>query len=519
MSQSSNNSNNFNNTIIAIERLNSPIGRNLTNTSTRTLIPTSGSIAYDIGLESLYYGNTSQWLQVGTGTQGGTGPTGMSIQGSTGPTGTSSVSPNPSWLISDWYVAPITGSDSNDGLSPLTPVKTIMGGIVSRWGTISPILNQNTIIHLLEPETIGQEAVVLSPIIINGVSFSIIGTTIVLLTTTISSLITPLNPTLGTNLTFTVPSVAGLSNGNLIYNITRGSYAVVDDIVGFVITATQPFDQAGLTTVSANPSLIMDNGWATGDSIQFEESPLLNLKIINPQGGDAFNPVCWLQNIFIPSIGGVGYSQITPVPQACSFIMSNCRLDAFVILNSQLIYFLGQFQNTWLNGGCYLGPFSTIMGGSSNKAGVNYYGFFGGNADGNSMLHGAATACPIVSAGARFGQVNLIGSPLFINAGATLQIFGSYIGPPRVWGTAQIRVTQNNAAVVNAGLGSSVTWVSCLDLPNGLTINGSSVAYSFNTGTATFNPVPISITPANLDNFVGLQNPLTGSCFAGPWPE
>jgi hypothetical protein len=265
--------------------------------------------------------------------------------------------------------------------------------------------------------------------------------------------------------------------------------------------------------------LIADNGWNTNDSIQFEESPLLNLKIINPQGGDAFNPVCWLQNIFIPSITGVGYSQITPVPEACSFVMSNCRLDAFVILNSQLIYFVGQFQNSWLNGGCYLGPFSTIMGGSSNKAGANYYGFFGGNADGNAMLHGAATACPVVSPGARFGQVNLIGSPLFINAGATLQIFPSYIGPQRVWGTAQIRVIQNNAAVVNAGLGASVSWVSCIDLPSGLTINGSNSAYAFNTGTATFNPVPISITPANLDAFIGLQNPLTGSRFSGPWPE
>lgn len=518
MSQSSSSSF-FNNTIVATERLTLPTGKNLTNATSRTLVPTKGSMAYDSNLDLLYYGDTNQWLQVGTGTQGSTGPTGMGSIGSTGPTGISSVTSNPSWLVPDWYVAPITGSDSNDGASPLTPVKTIMGGIVSRWGTRSPILDQNTIIHLLEPETIGQEAVVLSPIIINGVSFSIIGTNITLSTTTISSLVTALNPTLGTNLTFTIPSVLGLSNGNLIYNITRGSYAIIDDITGFVITATQPFDQAGLTTVSTIPSLVLDNSWNTGDSIQFEESPLLNLKIINPQGGDAFNPVCWLQNIFIPSIGGVGFSQITPIAQACSFVMSNCRLDVFVTLDSQLIYFVGQFQNTWLNGGCYLGPFSTIMGGSSNKAGVNYYGFFGGNADGNAMLHGAATACPVVSPGARFGQVNLIGSPLFINAGATLQIFGSYIGPSRVWGTAQLRVTQNNAAVVNAGLGASVTWVSCLDLPSGLSINGSNLAYAFNTGTATFNPVLVSITPANLDAFIGLQNPLTGSRFAGPWPE
>jgi len=496
MSQSSNNSSFFN-TVTAAERLSSPVGRNLTNAVSRTLIPASGSIAYDIDSELLYYGNSDRWLQIDS----------------------SSVITNPSWLIPDWYVAPITGSDHNDGFSALTPVKTIRGGIISRWSTRSPILSQTTTIHLLETETLGQESIILEPIMVDGSAFVILGTNIILTTTTISTLITPLNPTLGTNLVFTLLSVAGLSAGNLIYNISKGSYAVIDDITGLIITATQPFYQAGLTTVSAIPSLIMDNSWNTGDNIQFEESPLLNLKIINPQGGDAFNPVCWLQNIFIPSVAGIGNSQITPVPQGCSFVMSNCRLDVFVILDSQLIYFVGQFQNTWLNGGCYLGPFATIMGGAANKSGVNYYGFFGGNADGNAILHGAGTACPIVSPGARFGQVNIMGSPLYINAAATLQIFPSYIGPAIVWGTAQLRIIQNNSSVVNASFGASVPWVNCLNLPAGLTINGSSSAYAFNTGTATFNPVTVSITPANLDTYTGLQNPLTGSSFLGPWLE
>jgi hypothetical protein len=309
-----------------------------------------------------------------------------------------------------------------------------------------------------------------------------------------------------------------LSAGNLIYNTTRNSFAIIDAITGLDITATQPFLQAGLTTVTANPVLSVDNGWTAGDALEFQESPLLNLKAINPQGGDAFEPVCWIENIFIPSTGGVGYSEITPVPEACSFVMSNCRLDAFIILNSQLIYILGQFQNTWLNGGCYLGPFANIMGGASNTAGVNYYGFFGGSADGNAILHGGSVPSFAISPGARFGQVNLVGSPFFVNAGATIQIFPSYLGSPIVWGSAQLRVNQNNAAVVNAALGGTVTWVSCLNLPL-LTINGSNTAYAFDTGTATFDPVPKNITPSNLDTFTGLQNPLTGSRFAGPWPE
>jgi len=455
-----------------------------------------------------------------TGQQGSTGNT-----GNTGATGQSAVGPNAFWLVPDWYVAPITGSDSNDGTTPGTAVQTIMGGIVSRWGTSSPILTQTTTIHLLEPETLSQEDVVLSPIIVEGANFVILGTNIVLGSSTILVLITPLDPAVGTNLTFTLSGVVpGIAPGNLIFNTTRGSYAIIDAIAAGVITATQPFNQVGLTTVSSAPSLVTDGGWTAGDNLQFEESPLINLKVINPQGGDstaAFgqSPVCWLENLYIPSLGGIGFSELTPVPQACSFVMSNCRADVFIILDAQLIYVVGQFQNTWLNGGSYLGPFAFIMGGASNTSGANYYGFFGGNADGNVILHGAALACVIVSPGARFGLVQIEGSPLYINKGATLELFLPFPSVPRLWGDAQLRVNQNNAAVVNAGLGGFYTWVQCLDLPSGLFLNGSPLGFAFDTVTATFNPVQVPITPANLDANVGLQNPLTGSRYAGPWFE
>ena len=159
------------------------------------------------------------------------------------------------------------------------------------------------------------------------------------------------------------------------------------------------------------------------------------------------------------------------------------------------------------------------MGGAANTSGANYYGFFGGNADGNVILHGGGVACPIVAPGARFGLVNIVGTPLYVNTGATLVIFPSYLGGPRVWGDAQLRIIQNNASVVNAGLGASVTWVSCLDLPSGLFLNGNDFGYRFDIGTGAYNPNPETITPANLDLYTGLQNPLTGSSYAGPWNE
>ena len=90
MSQS--NSSSYNDVVIAGQKLTAPVGFQLTDPANRTLVPSSGAIAYDIGAELLYFGTTDQWVvaattgQTGpTGQQGQTGPTGQ--QGQTGPTG------------------------------------------------------------------------------------------------------------------------------------------------------------------------------------------------------------------------------------------------------------------------------------------------------------------------------------------------------------------------------------------------------------------------------------------------
>jgi len=450
---------------------------------------------------------------------GHTGPTGPT--GATGP-GNSGVVPNSSWLVPDWYVDPVSGNDANAGTTPLTAVKTIMGGIVARWGTTSPILKQTTTIHLLAPETFQQEEVVLEPILVEGVSFVIIGTNVLLKSDTIAApSFTPLDPNAGTNLTISLTGgVGGLSPGNLVQNTTRGSFALVDAISGGgILTITQPFVQSGLTTVSSTPSLAQDNGWAIGDSLSFFQSPLLNLKVIHPQAGDfsGNNPVCWLENLYIPSNGGVGLSTLAPTPISCSFVASNCNFDVFVTLDAQLTYTVGQFQNTWLNGGSFLGPLAKIMGGASNTASVNYCGFFGGFADFNAILH---TFTFLVDPGVTFGLVQADGD-IFLNSGAIMQIFRPNFAIPILWGTANLHVAQTNSTVANASLGGFVSWTTCLRLTGSLTMNGLAVAFGFDTATGTFTPGGIVISAANLDaqSGNGLHNPRTGCMFSGPFFE
>ena len=441
-------------------------------------------------------------------------------QGTQGPSGL--VGPNPFWNQPEWFVNPITGNDTNDGLTPATAVQTIMGGIVARWGTSSPILTVTVTIHLLAPETFQQEEVVLSPILTEGANFIIRGENTLVNTDTISAIVTPLDPTAGTNLTFTLTGgVGAVTPGNLVFNTTQGTYAVVDDISGLIITVTQPFDQVGLTTVSSAPALVPNPAWTAGDNLEFYDRPLLNLKVINPQGGDATaifgeSPVCWLENLYIPSLGGVGNSTLTPMPAACSFVASNCQFDVFVTLDAQYVYVVGQFQNCWLNGGSNLGTFNgTIMGGAVNTAGINYCGFFGGRADFNAILH---TWTIVLSPGGYFGLVQADGL-MSVQAAAVLEIFRPFVGDPILWGTASLHVTQANASVANATLGGGVLWTTCLLLADtSLFINGLNSGSPFDVGTASYLPA-IPITTADLDTYTGLHNPLTGSSFSGPWLE
>jgi hypothetical protein len=78
--------------VCANEKLLSPIGTNLLNPTNRSLIPTSGAIAYDVGAGMLCVGSTNKWdVITGQTGLGITGPTG--IYGKTGPTGLGTTGP------------------------------------------------------------------------------------------------------------------------------------------------------------------------------------------------------------------------------------------------------------------------------------------------------------------------------------------------------------------------------------------------------------------------------------------
>jgi hypothetical protein len=406
-----------------------------------------------------------------------------------------------------WYVDPVNGNDSNAGTSSSTPVQTIMGGIVPKWGTAAPVLGGTTTIELLNPQSVGQEAIVLSPIMINGSNFAIIGQPSAAGTAFSPSSVTPKSRgTPGTLLQLQgMPSNA--APGMLLVNTTKGSSAFVDSILSGTGVVTQPLANTGLQTVTASPNYAGDDTWSASDVYQLYSLPTLNLKVLQPQGGDSDpmrgSPVCWLQNIYIPDVSGAaGSSTIELALGASSLVVSCCRVDPYYVSSSSGAG-VAVAANCWLNGGGTLRG-AVMMGGAINTALANDATFEClARADGDAIVHGN---CQISEANTTFGVV-YIDSTLLVTHGATLLVApGSSVC--QIWGPGGVNLIGPHAGVQN---GSGGSWAKCLTV-SGLKIEGATTGSAYQAGGWSDG---ITLTSANLDGYGGLQNPYTGSRYGG----
>jgi hypothetical protein len=126
------------NTLGVTNRLSIPIGQNLTNTSTRTLAPSIGALAYDSTTNNVYFGGALDIWVSGLGT---TGNTGIGATGHTGMTGLGMTGRDGS--------AANTGSTGNMGLQGNTGNTGIQGntgstgkdGLASNTGSTGSIGN------------------------------------------------------------------------------------------------------------------------------------------------------------------------------------------------------------------------------------------------------------------------------------------------------------------------------------------------------------------------------------------
>lgn len=400
-----------------------------------------------------------------------------------------------SWTQTDWYLDGVNGNDANSGAFG-SPVKTIMGGIVAKWGTTSPIIAQTTTIHVLNGQASGLERAILTPIL-SGTSanFVIVGTPSNIGSTFAAGTVTQLvegNP--GNDLQIANMPV-GAAAGVLVFNSTRNSYAIIDSMNGSTATMQQPFSTAALTTVVAFVSIPAGVVWSTGDTLQMSSLPTLNLEVLSPVGGDGnssfTNGTCWTQMIHIPDVSGTaGDTTFTVNPQGPAQTFSLCNIDPSIVSNAVTSRFQLIWMSCTLSGEVMLnGGFQTLYGGAIGSFGINFsdQGFFGeGGIYRETICHGPLN---VFSGDLFVNSLHIIGT-LSINAGAALS-FGSH----PIWGAGSV---QSGGVFLKVG---AATWASSL-LVSSIQINSNSFGYA-SAGQYTYGP--FALTAANLDGYGGLQ--------------
>jgi len=426
----------------------------------------------------------------------------------------SPVVPNPTWAQADWYVDPVHGDDDADGLTTGTAVRTIMGGIVAKWGTTSPVLQQTTTIHLMATQTLGQEFVVLQPTRVKGTAFIIDGTPGLRPIATFNlGVITPKSRVgAGSPLKSTGFTAPGLDVGQLVVNDITGTHSFIQALAGGTATLAQPLEYQ---TPQYTPQPTEDDTWTAGQQVTVYEVPLLNLEVLAPAGGDSTdyttNGMTWVNAIHIPDNGGTPGNSFFAVQLTNQIVnFQDCVFDPFMTSQGGVFtHHSGHFSNCAFNSGGEVSNVS-VNGGYSNQYPLTLDEWAVADLD-----HIASAGFNPGGAFCFVGYLYVPGTAptIFCYPGTNLIIDDDLNGTPGacLYGGAALTVGANAAVLQRSG----GTWANRLQLTGTLSLMDSAgpvtTGSSYAAGAFTDG---VAINTTNLDAHGGLQNPVTGARFA-----
>jgi hypothetical protein len=392
--------------------------------------------------------------------------------------------PPPSWATPAWYVDPIHGTNSNAGTSPETPVQTVMGGIVPKWGTNAPILSQPTTITFLNSETPGQESIVLdiACALPNGNLF-LSGSYIPQGAPTTIATLTPKNRTTGTLLAITMAAPpAGLAPGLFIHNTTRGSRAVIYENESGTLVLTQPLLVHPLGSGSGTP--VEDDTWSDGDAVLIESVPAINLTSLrltssaNAFSGPTIQALSFIGTSFYSQVDASGIE--VPFFYDCTF--------------GNVLLFRGSYYGTFC--GCY-SPNGYIFDGSAEIYGGYVNAIESNWQNGYTVLDldvilGSIATCD----GVQFGFVYFVNTSTVAFNSAWFCYHGILYGPGSLLCTTGGSVYFHGSGVAGQLLLTGV-----------ITLGGNTTGTTYAAGTWTDGR---ALTGANVDTYGALIDPVSG---------
>lgn len=411
---------------------------------------------------------------------------------------------NPTWTQPAWFIDPSnrTGlaSDGNDGKTALTPVLTWNGGVIAKYGTLSPILRQDTTWTFLSPTPApGLDPIVFTPIVTNNATCIFQGTftTANKVGSGILAGVVAKNYAAGQLPTANLSSAGPVGVNQLVINTTAGKASAAwtfGSLGGGLFTLSQPLDR---TTVPLTAPAFSD-GWANGDTFDVFDLDRVEFAQIAPIFGDDNS------RFFIQQLGMSSFQPASPFYWGEGVVLQECRIDRRVALLQNAAvrstYNINTiFTDTFgLTGGTTLNPRIALFDSSPS---VRLMGGFGALLIAGAIIDGNFYITPAAGSGSSVEDC-LLGT---VNTQSSLGAQGSnvfaafFYDGPRFWGPGQYQIgdghTLLTASAVSIFLNTAAPKIS---------IGPSAPSGGVTAFTATAaNPSVINgnipITPAAID--------------------
>ena len=282
--------------------------------------------------------------------------------------------------VQAWYVRAQTGSDSNDGKSPTTALKT-KRALLRRLGTPRPFFTVTyVVIFLLEDELTSADNVDFSPFQAgnNNTALFVVGNPTPIYSGTFGT-VTALNRSTSSASGLTIADigggsgVAGGAQGLLVRDNVTGAIAWVDSVSSTIATCTVPMVSNAPAPPAQPSGFPAESSFGSGHSFTLLAPTKTYFARINPtcQGfaTDFSSNVCFVENLwFMDPSGTIGNSTQAMNGQVRS---SQCRFDAYVASVPSVMGFdAGSYANCWMPAGGDL-VVASYQGGAINTLGVD----------------------------------------------------------------------------------------------------------------------------------------------------
>ena len=448
----------------------------------------------------------------------------------------STLTNNPWFNVGLWVIDPAnsTGcaSDNNDcqrttcGGTGQGPCLSFNGGPVSRWGTYSPRLQQQTIIEWLSSQSGGGDPVKLRPYIENGGQLIILGNATTVATVTISgagfqSKNYASNQELQANLT------ASGAEGQFLNNQTHASVAwAYKSVSSNVFALSQPLNP-NTTPITSFPAPEVDT-WASTDSVKLQTFPLVDLVDLEPQATDNnhTSSPCTVSAVTVMESNGIVGSDnftvgsnvllqslrslkvinlvapnVVSLPGMGPLVCLNCALEAGMLVNGGAYVAEGQGIVVQVVGGFLHAP----AFGQLPSVGIGVPSISNASLDGDVILVGGLIdggEGPIAVQGGSMGLVDVQGTITLSGQAIVNGVYSSGNNDGfTIWGAGILNLAGPSQLTYGQ---LATTAVNTFLLSGGLSINNTVKACSLGTGAAAAWNCNISLTPAALDAAVGI---------------